>query len=286
MHPRDAVAGIGRALLVTGLLVLGFVAFPLWGTGVYTARQQDRLEHDFKAQLREAARDPVPVEDALPPPPAGDAGAIIKIPRLGLEHAVVEGVSLPDLRKGPGHYPATPLPGELGNAAIAGHRTTYGAPFNRLDELEVGDAILISTLRGTYRYEVTSQRVVRPTELSVLDPTPDATLTLTTCNPKFSARQRLVITAALDADGSPPPVTPRPATGSPPTLGSEGLSGERDSKVAAALWALGAAAVGLAWWLAYRRRRRWYVLIAGAPPFLVVLFFFYAHLERLVPSNF
>ena len=117
---------------------------------------------------------------------------------------------MPDLRKGPGHYPDSPMPGQLGNAAIAGHRTTYGAPFNRIDELAPGDEITIVTVSGTFHYSVTGQLIVTPKQTEVLDPTPDATLTLTTCNPKYSARERLVVKARLDVTQSPKPTKPAP----------------------------------------------------------------------------
>ena len=116
------------------------------------------------------------------------------------------GVALSDLRKGPGHYPNTPLPGQLGNAAIAGHRTTYGAPFFRVDELAAGDEIIVTTVQGTFRYLVTEIKIVKPTDFSVLDPSPDATLTLTSCNPRYSSRQRIVVKARLDTTKSDDPL--------------------------------------------------------------------------------
>ena len=126
----------------------------------------------------------------------------IEIPKIGVDKIVVAGVALSDLRKGPGHYPNTPLPGQLGNAAIAGHRTTYGAPFFRVDELAAGDEIIVTTVQGTFRYLVTEIKIVKPTDFSVLDPTPDATLTLTSCNPRYSSRQRIVVKARLDTTAS------------------------------------------------------------------------------------
>ena len=87
-------------------------------------------------------------------PAEGDAIAHLRIPAIGVDKIVVEGVQVADLKRGPGHYPDSPLPGQPGNAAIAGHRTTYGAPFNRLDELEQGDEILVTTVQGAFRYEV------------------------------------------------------------------------------------------------------------------------------------
>jgi len=138
-------------------------------------------------------------EYGAPPPPAedGDAVAEIRIPRIGITKTVVEGVSTDVLKAGPGHYPGTPLPGQAGNAAIAGHRTTYGAPFFRLDELEENDLIYVTTLQGSFVYRVVEQKIVAPKDVYVLDPTIDNRLTLTTCHPRYSARQRLIIVAEL-----------------------------------------------------------------------------------------
>ena len=131
-------------------------------------------------------------------PPEGDAVGEIIIKKIDVDWAVVEGVQLTDIAKGPGHYPGTPLPGQIGNAAIAGHRTTHGAPFYRVDELTVGDKIVVKTLAGTYTYVVTQKPfAVDPTDYGVVANTPDAELTLTSCNPRYSAAQRIIIKARL-----------------------------------------------------------------------------------------
>lgn len=136
----------------------------------------------------------------------GDALAKIEIPRLGVNDIVVAGVETGDLKRGPGHFPDTPLPGQLGNAAIAGHRTTYGQPFRNVDKLQVGDEIRVTTLSGVYVYKVTGQTIVEPSEYQVVatsDPTV-ANLTLTSCHPVFTARQRIVIFSELDRTESAP----------------------------------------------------------------------------------
>lgn len=233
------VGSVGRVLIASGLLLLAFVAYQLWGTGLQTASAQRSLASEFD-RLLAAAPPPAPASPALgvavppitpvppgatdapastapatapatalpvaPPPEVqeGDALARIEIPRIGVDDIVVAGVQVQDLRKGPGHYPDTPLPGQLGNAAIAGHRTTYGAPFNRVDELSPGDEIVVTTVQGRFVYRVAGITVVAPTDFSVLDPTPDATLTLTSCHPKYSARQRIIVRATLDDTASAP----------------------------------------------------------------------------------
>jgi sortase A len=110
---------------------------------------------------------------------------------------VVEGTTASALRAGAGHYPQTPLPCETGNVSIAGHRTTYGKPFHNVDLLKPGDDIILTTPIGSCTYKVDRQFIVRPEDTSVIAPTPDGVLTLTTCHPKGSARQRLIIRATL-----------------------------------------------------------------------------------------
>lgn len=202
-------------LAMTAGLVLGlFVAYLYWGTGEYTHRQQgdlhDELERRWNAARvhRLAADEPRREESGTAAAPAdGQAYALLRIPKFGssYEYAVVQGTGTADLRKGPGHYPGTAGPGEIGNMAIAGHRTTYGAPFRRNDELARGDEILIDTATTTYVYKVTGRTVVRPSRTDVAAPVPEhagarprkAMLTLTTCHPKFSAAYRLVVFAEL-----------------------------------------------------------------------------------------
>ena len=198
---------------------------------------------------------------------------------------MIQGIGVPDLRKAPGHYPATPLPGQLGNAAIAGHRTTYGAPFNRLDELAAGDPIIITRWAGRFQYTVTPQQVVSPKEVCVLDPTPNATLTLTTCNPKFSAS-----TAARGEGRARRRHSPKPQKAAALPVANrasldDGLSGGR-GEAPDVLVGILAAAFGALWRLIFHRYHRWTTWLMGAIPFAVVLFVFYYHLERLLPANY
>jgi sortase A len=228
MDWRRIVGGIGRTLIGSGLLILLFVAYQLWGTGLAEARSQDKLKQSFENQLAQLATTttttgPIvtvpgatttstsaPMDLGPPPPPEGEAVAIIKIPKIGVEKRIVQGVSLPQLKKGPGHYPSTPMPGQPGNAAIAGHRTTYGAPFFNLEELAKGDPILVTTLQGRFVYEVSEVRIVKPSQVDVLSKTEDNRLTLTTCNPRFSAAQRLIVVAMLAGEAAAPSPLPPP----------------------------------------------------------------------------
>jgi sortase A len=311
---RRVVGAIGRTFITIGILILLFVAYQLWGTGIYTARQQDQLEQQFNAKLAAGGADaPTPTtatttlpeasgptsttttttEPAPPPPPEGEAIARIRIAKIGVDTIVVNGVTRDDLRKGPGHYPNTPLPGQEGNSAIAGHRTTYGAPFGDLDQLAPDDLIEIRTLQGSFRYLVTEQFVVVPSEISVIDPTPKdpddpsagsaATLTLTTCNPKYSASQRLIIKAALEQDQV---ALPAPKNVISSRITEEGLSGEKGSKLPTLLSGLIVLLIGALWWLLFHRHPRWTTWIIGAIPFALALFVFYSFLERVLPANY
>jgi len=124
-------------------------------------------------------------------------GALIEIPKIGVSAAVVYGVTLADLSRGPGLYPMGSWPGEPGNLAIAAHRTTWGAWFRRLDELEEGDPIFVESAGLRLRYEVERVFPTHPTDWSVIDQTEENVLTLTTCHPPGSARQRLIVRAAF-----------------------------------------------------------------------------------------
>lgn len=131
-----------------------------------------------------------------------DAVARLAIPNIGLTAYVMEGTGSDILDKAPGHYPETPLPGENGNAAIAGHRTMHGHPFRRVDELDAGDLIITWTASRKAVYRVTETKVVDPAMVGVVAPTDDSRLTLTTCHPVGSARQRLVVVARLQGSGA------------------------------------------------------------------------------------
>lgn len=125
------------------------------------------------------------------------AFAKIVIPKIELDKIVVEGTSRASLKQGPGHIKKTGIPGEIGNIAISGHRVTYGAPFYRLNDLAPGDSIHLYSPTDKYEYKVVNKKIVSPKDVSVIKPTDDSTLTLTTCHPPHSARYRLIIVAKL-----------------------------------------------------------------------------------------
>jgi sortase A len=185
---------VGIACLVLASGLAGYIGWILYGTGLETRQHQEALAPDLQRVIgtktpQQASADPV-----LP----GGAYAFIDIPRIDLDHmVVVEGTGEEQLKEGPGHYSDTADPwDEGGRVGIAGHRTTYLAPFGNLDKMQDGDAITLETEAGTFRYRVTDVFVV-PTEGSgvVLAQTVQPTLVLTTCNPKYSATERLIVTA-------------------------------------------------------------------------------------------
>jgi sortase A len=323
MRLAKVLGAIGRTCITAGVLILLFVVYQLWGTGIREAQAQRSLENEFEERLDEVgtgattttdtteggiappSTDEPPSTEAGPPPapPAdGDAVAQLRIPAIGVDKIVVEGVEVSDLKKGPGHYSDSPLPGQPGNAAIAGHRTTYGAPFNRLDELGSGDEILVTTVQGSFRYEVREQLIVNPDQVEVLDDFGDDRLTLTACHPKYSARQRIVIVAALVGDAAPAPATP-PSPGPAPSDDGDdgdnaeaggsggqtldaGLGGERATAWPAVLLGVACGFIWLAAWLLGQLWRKWPAYLVCLPVFLVVLFFFFENFSRLLPANF
>jgi sortase A len=294
------LGAVGRTCITAGVLILLFVAYQLWGTGIRTAQAQSRLEKAFDAVLEAAdeaptsttttegdPEDPTTEPTTVPPIPPkreGEATARIVIPAIGVDKIVVEGDSLAALKKGPGHYAGTPLPGQEGNAAIAGHRTTYGAPFHRLDELEPGDEITVTTEQGEFTYEVSETLIVKPTQVDVLEDKGDNRLTLTACHPKYSARERIVVVSKLAADEEAVPRPTRIDDAPPESL--DDLDGEGAPAWPAIVLGVGCALIWLVAWLVGRWWRRWPSYLLGFPFFMVTLFFFFEEFSRLLPSNF
>ena len=192
---RRSLSVSSIVLLVAALGLLGYPAFTNWQHD----RLQSRLRNNLKSEALAQSYRNRNLKD-------GDALTRIKIPALGVDTVVVEGTTPSALRAGAGHYPQTPLPCDAGNVAIAGHRTTYGKPFANIDQLKPGDSIILETPIGTCTYEVSkaprpnpdlaAAYVVAPTDFSVIAQDPSKSeLTLTSCHPKGSAAQRIIIRA-------------------------------------------------------------------------------------------
>jgi sortase A len=300
---------LGRVLIGLGVLLLLFTAYQIWGTSVQEARTQSglrtQLQHETdsnavrSALAQESALDKLPTGPPVAAPhstapaegnPIGD----IRIPVIGLNQVVVEGTNTPDLRKGPGHYTGTPLPGQAGNAAIAGHRTTYGHPFYNLDAVKVGDPIVLTTLQGVFVYDTTKSFVVSPSDTTVVDDVIGNQLTLTTCNPRFSATTRLIIQGTLahsqlfQNTGLPVKKSNGKAKAHDNPK-SASLAGNSDVGLTNTLfWGfLTALVVAGIFFAAYRfRRRRWVIYGVGAVGTLVLLWFFFGAISPLLPASF
>jgi sortase A len=203
---------LGTALVVVGLLVLADAGVTLAWQEPLSALRAGRSQHRLAAQLRaielaapprvgDRARVAVAAQALARSRRDGQAVAELRIARIGLRAVVVRGSSPADLREGPGLIAGTPLPGEHGTTAIAGHRTTYGAPFRHLDGLRRGDAITLRLPYASFRYQVEGRRIVAPDDLSVLRRAGHDRLVLSACHPLFSAARRIVVLARLTGVG-------------------------------------------------------------------------------------
>ncbi|MEY4632981.1 MAG: hypothetical protein RLZ18_353 [Actinomycetota bacterium] len=278
----------GRTMIATGLLLLSFVAYQLWGTGIAESRAQDKLAAQFRNTTTSIAATPTTT-----PAPAilkvGDIVGKINIPSIKVSKWIIAGVGYKQLEKGPGLFAGSPLPGQLGNVAIAGHRTTYGAPFSRIDEVKKGDTITIDTSFGSFTYEVNgAPRIVNATDVAVVK-TKDksiASLTLVSCHPKWTSKQRIIVTAVLI-----PKITPLPTTMFEDTSDNIEVLNEgwfHDLSAIPQTIGLAMLLIGMAIGAAVIRRRgrsRWLVYPITAIIFAPVLFVFFGYITRLLPTN-
>jgi sortase A len=219
---RTAVRGAGELLVTAGMVLLLFVVYEVYVTDVLTAQRQDELSEE----LRELwGSEPPAAPGTITRVDIGDAFGVLRIPRLGEDYTrvILEGVEEEQLSQGPGHYVDSAMPGEQGNVGLAGHRVGKGSPFLELDTMRPGDPIVVETADSWFVYRVLGDQatgdvdadpsgipgmhIVDPSAVQVVSPTPNAAagvapsgayLTLTTCHPRYSARQRLIIHARLD----------------------------------------------------------------------------------------
>ena len=214
---RTLLRQLSTILILAGLLLLTDVGLTLvWQepvSALYTQWRQDALADDLEklsepelapAEVKALERLPLDTDRSAFLARAlerrtepGDPVGRIRIPEVGVSKVIVEGTDGGSLRKGPGHYPETPLPGIRGTVAIAGHRTTYGAPFNDLDKLEKQDEVVVEMPYGRFVYDVEKSQIVDPGATWVTDRVGHDRLVLTACHPKYSAAQRIVIFARL-----------------------------------------------------------------------------------------
>jgi sortase A len=189
---RSVLRFVASVMMVSGTLLIADAGVTLlWQEPVsaYVANKN-------QGTLKKAFFDP-PQRVVRRRPLKGDAIAQIRIPSIGVSEYVVEGTDVGSLRKGPGHYPETPLPGASGTTAIAGHRTTYGAPFRHIDELQRGEPITIDMPDGRFVYTVERTKIVDDQDLSVLDRVGHQRLVLSACHPLYSAAERVIVFARL-----------------------------------------------------------------------------------------
>jgi sortase A len=267
---------IGRSLIAAGVVVASFIVFELVISGLAEQRAQAALLPEFRTAVTTTTLD-------RPTTTAAEGGpvALLQIPRIGLSQVVVQGTSPSDLKSGPGHLRASSLPGEFGNAVIAGRRTSYGGPFGHLDVLAEGDTIKVATGQGYFTYKVQNVRRVSPGQTDPIVGTTNSRLTLVTSDPAYLATGRLVVVAVLQ--GRPLSVDLRaPAFVAPSDLG---LSGDPLGLGLGIIWGeLLAAAI----WVAWRLRRRWpaavvYLLAAPVVVSLAVLTF--SSFDLLLPGT-
>ena len=325
----DAVLGlVGRTFITAGLLLLGLVAYQLWGTGLEQSRAQNRLRDEFETLI---ASSPTTTDTVAPvegnttnridtPRRPNSALALLEIPSASVADIVVNGATVSALRHGPGHISGTALPGEPGNSAIAGHRTTYGAPFANLDDVNLGDEVRVTTGKGRFTYTVSDVTIVGPNQTDVLRPQKDRTLlTLITCHPRWSTAKRLIVVAELSSSEPIAATTPTstrpvestiPATTIPPTsvpetsapavesteavLELDGWFSDTGAVLPAILLGLALAVIAVVAHFLRRtlrsrgRRDRHARLVswaATAVPFLVVLFYWYHFINMLLPAS-
>ena len=307
------VGFIGKTFITTGLLLLGLVVYQLWGTGIETRRTQSALRQEFNRIITQTETPRAAGTSAFLP--VTDALALIEIPSINIAKIIVEGITPKDLRRGPGHFPKTPMPGEIGNSAIAGHRTSYDAPFGNLNTVSLDDIIYVTTPKGKFAYTVKEVSVVAPDKTSVLANTPKvATLTLVTCHPRFSTSQRLIVRAELSSttptstptstpSNAPMPTTtiPQVVEATPPEAISDVSANDfgkwfSDTSAIFPTLLCGAFLIALAISRKFLRNQvsrrvtsrrassiATYALLSV--PFLVTLFYFYRYINLLLPAG-
>ena len=267
---------LGRTMIVAGLLLLSFVAYQLWGTGIVESRSQTAIAKQFVK--------PQPIQPQL-----GGLVGRITIPSIGVSKYVVAGVRLKDLERGPGLFPGSPMPGQKGNVAIAGHRTTFGAPFSRIDEIQDSDKIILESKDGTFTYIVNGEpKIVLATDTAVAKTTnPDiAIITLVSCYPKWTSTKRIVVVATLDSTVLPLPATPL-VTSEP--IDQQSIAGWFHDPTAwptVLFFGLALIVIRIVAGLMTRRgRRKIFVYPIAFGIFIPTLFLFFGGLTRLLPAN-
>lgn len=275
---------LGRTMIAAGLLLLSFVAYQLWGTGIAEGRSQNVMATQFVQPRPAQLVQPQPVQPQL-----GGLVGRITIPSIGVSKYVVAGVRIKDLERGPGLFPGSPMPGQKGNVAIAGHRTTFGAPFSRIDELRSNEKIILESKGGTFTYRVDGQpKIVSATDVAVAQTIDSntATLTLISCYPKWTSRQRIIVVATLDVTELPLPATPIASSGLIEQKPADGWFHDLTAWPTVLFFGTALIAIRITAAIMTRRgRRKIFVYLIAGGIFVPTLFLFFGGLARLLPAN-
>ncbi len=223
------IRGAGALLMTAGLGILLCVVHSVVAGDSANQEHQADLDRQLRADWADSSVMHPAALESTSGVPRGSAIAVVHIPRLGADYqrVVLEGTDEAELAQGPGHYPGTAMPGQRGNVALAGHRVGQGSPFLDIDQLRPGDPIVLETAGSWFVYRVLGdpasgnfaadpsgipgKQIVPPDRIEVISPVPNGSphaapggsyLTLTTCHPRFSDRQRLILHAALDGSAT------------------------------------------------------------------------------------
>jgi sortase A len=258
-----------------GILFFAFVGYEVFITSIFQSRSQSALLAEFKKDL--ALDD---TKEVLTPT-AGRPVGLLEIPSIGLEQMIVQGITSDQTKKGPGHDPSTPAPGQAGNSVIIGRRATYGRPFRDLGQLAPGDTVIVLTRQGQFTYKVGLTRTADFGSRIVTAPTGENRLTLITASSGL-ARSETVVVAKLDGDGLQAP--------GPLQLPPEGFHPAKSSGVspwgAVILWGeLFALAIFGAWRLYRRGWNTPITYLLTTPILLTLAFLFFGAVDSLLPPS-
>ena len=312
-----AISLTATVLMVTGAFAVLFAAFALWGSHFVQARDQDRLRGELaerftidraseasggdtatvvagsefggesdgsEAEGSGTGSGPAEPEPIGPPGP-GDPIALLRVPAIGVDQVVVAGTAAEQLRLGPGHLRGSSKPGEKGNVVLIGKRATYGAPFADLDRLRRGDELTLSTAAGTYTYEVEKVEVLEPSkDEDVVGPAEANLVTLVTAEPRYQARERLVVRARYAGDADDPPLVVLPP-GFEPRPDELGLGRDPTAGASVALFVVLLALTVAALIRARRTWTGWALWVVGAPVLVGLGVLLFENLLRWFPST-
>lgn len=269
----------GGCITTVGIVLVLFCAFQFAGSKLVAAKGQKELITSFRKSLEALKASGSTTAAPLAP---GRPMGILRIPALGVEAVIVEGTRPQDLEKGPGHLRTSRLPGGRGNSVLAGRRTTFTSVFARINELQPGDHVIVTTTHGASKYRVTGSKTVAAGNPDVIGRTADSRLTLITSHPKYLANKRLAVTARLQGDARRLPSEAGPVV---VERQETGLSGDTSALGPVVIWAELLAAVLAGTWFAYRRWPRRATYLVTTPVILAALYMLFTQISRLLPAT-